>query len=182
MIIPDSVIAAVPKSPLANDFIYGANKMWERLTLVHDGTIPYLAYDMATLANAVEMYYKGFIEVSGGEALEKASKNLMENSHSLIALTKHIEEYITYLSSDRSYSARDERFKFLKNLSSAYLDGRYHMFAIEANVSKEDFDKCFEWASKQRQFILDMILPPTKDQDKILSKEEDEYERELKGE
>ena len=100
MLIPESIIKATPKDPTNNEFFHNANMMWKRLELIRNDEVPFLDFDMATLANAIELYYKGFIKASG----TNVPKSLMEESHSLVRLTEQIEAQIMPLSAPLSIS------------------------------------------------------------------------------
>lgn len=151
MLIPDSIIKATPKDPTNNEFFHNADMMWKRLKLIRNDEIPFLDFDMATLANAIELYYKGFIKASG----TNVPKSLMEESHSLVRLTEQIEAQIMPLSAPLSRSEERDRRNFLFDLQNMYIDARYRY----VDVDKRDFNHCFDWAEKQKNLILETLKP-----------------------
>lgn len=151
MIIPSAVLNAVTKLPTDNDFIYGAEALYTRMKDVEAGVCSYICPDMATLANMVEMYYKGMLASSG----LKVDSYLLEKTHSLSALHSEISTRIVELSPGLSKTDRYSTRKFLDDLSAMYIDARYH----NAQPTFEEFKACFAWAKKQREIIMSTLDP-----------------------
>lgn len=152
MNIPNSIKNSVVKSPLDRVEFYNAEEMWARLQFVKEQKVPFIKQDMATLANTVELYYKGLIKASG----IKVSEHLMCESHSLYALTNEIENRIMPLSAPLSRTEERDRRNFLMDLSSMYIDARYR----SVDVDFEEFKTCMDWAENQIRLIRESLLPP----------------------
>lgn len=153
--IPSCITNAIHKDVMDNNFFYGAEQMWQRLTDVKEGKVPYLNIDMALLANFMECYYKGFLLASG----VNVPAHIMNESHSLVRLTEEIESRICPLQYNMSKTEERDRRNFLFDLGSKYIDCRYN----NEQVSKEDFLQCYEWAKKQKELIHNILKPPAKE-------------------
>ena len=151
MNIPSCITNAMIKSPIDNDYFYGASKMWERLSHIRDGSVNYLDIDMAMLANYVECLYKGFLLASGANV----SEHVMKESHSLLRLTEEIETKICPLQHNLSRSDERDRRNFLIDLSEKYITCRY----CNEQICFEDFCKCYDWAKAQKEMIYSMLVP-----------------------
>lgn len=156
MNIPSCITSAIHKDVMDNDFFYGAEQMWTRLTDVRTGKVEYLNIDMSLLANFVECYYKGFLQASGVPVPER----IMKETHSLLRLTEEIETRICPLQYGMSRTEERDRRNFLNDLSDKYIDCRYR----NEQVSKEDFFKCYDWAKGQKGKIEDYLRPKYKDE------------------
>lgn len=151
MFIPDSVKNAMPKDPTNNTFFHNADMMWKRLELIRNDEIEFIDCDMAILSNVVELYYKGFIIASG----IRVPESLINESHSLVRLTEQIETQIMPLSAPLSKTDERDRRNFLFDLQNMYIDARYGY----VDVTKKDFNYCFDWAKKQKDLILETLKP-----------------------
>lgn len=158
MIIPDSILKSVEKKPTDNDKIYAAEDMYKRLKLVVNEDIPYFNFDMATLANSLELYYKGYLEASG----LNLDRHLMNESHSLSSLFTEISTRIEPPADVSSPSASRDMRMFLKNLSALYIDARYN----NAQISFDEFKKCFQFLTSQRNYVMGR-LDPSRAWDKV---------------
>lgn len=154
MIIPDSVVKSIPSKPIDNNFIYCAMDMWERIEEISEGKVKFQNFDMALLANCMELFYKGLLQSSG----LKVSEHLMNNSHSLYTLHNEIENRIMSLSGTMTIQERRDYNNFLKDLSDMYISTRYSY----EQSSLEEFQKCVIWARNQRDIIMN-TLDPTKE-------------------
>lgn len=163
MLIPDSVMKAIPNKPADNNFIYSATDMWKRLEEIADGKVQFQNFDMALLANCVELYYKGMLQSSG----LKVSEHLMQNSHSLYALHNEIENRIMSLTGTLTIGERRDYNNFLKDLSDMYISTRYN----NVQVTFDEFKKCLNWARAQRDTVMN-TLDPTGEWKKKFIKEE----------
>ena len=150
MIIPDSVINQLQKKPTDNEKIYVAEDMYEDIMSKTRDT--YKNYHMSVLANALELYYKGVLEASGLQV----DPYLMKKSHSLHTLHAEIESRIGVML-DVCNSKSEERalHQFLVDLSSLYIDARYHF----AQTSYEDFCKCRTYLEHQRDKCMSLLDP-----------------------
>ena len=166
MNIPSCITSAIKKDVFANDYFYGADQLWERLTEVRRGRVKYINADMSMLANCVELYYKGLLYASK----VKVPEDVMKESHSLLRLTDEIETKICPLQYNMTLSERRDRKNFLIDLGAKYITCRYH----NEQVSREDFCKCYDWAKGQKEIIKE-ILAPNVEKDIVL--DDDEYER-----
>lgn len=156
MLIPSCITNAVTKSPMDNNYFYGAEQMWERLTAIKNGSVKYLNIDMSLLANCVECYYKGFLVAAGVNVPE----TVLKTSHSLLRLTEEIESRICPLQYNLSRTDERDRRNFLNDLSSKYITCRYN----NEQVPKEDFLQCYAWAEKQREIVIKTLQPPKEPQ------------------
>ena len=59
MILPESAPMQEKDYPYLNH----ANAMWKRLGMIKNGTIAYCSDDYAALANTLERFYKGFLQI-----------------------------------------------------------------------------------------------------------------------
>ena len=151
MYIPDVVKAAVVKSPLDNNYFYGAEQMWDRLTKIRNDEIEYLNIDMSMLANCVELLYKGFLTAAGIDVAVSVGI-----THNLCTLVTEIEKKICPLQYIENQADLKKRKIFLDELSKKYLSTKYY----NDQVTKEEFQACYDWAAKQRQLIMDYLIPP----------------------
>lgn len=149
MYIPDSVLKTIEKKPTDNDYIYGAEQMFKRLSSITEES--YLCIDMSMLANTLELYYKGVLEASG----LNIDPYLMEESHSLSRLYAEVSSRITPLGNESSRDEQREKNNFLKNISALYIDARYH----NAYTSYEDFCKCRIFLNDQRERCMTLLDP-----------------------
>lgn len=152
MIIPDCIKNAVTKLPTDNDYFYGADMIWSRLEKVRNNQIDYIPYDMATLSNCLEMYYKGIIEASG----IIISEHTMKESHYLPELFSQVNERIVPLIPNMDRTQDREVRIFLKNVSEMYISTRYK----NAQPSFDDFCAVYDFVEKQRELIFNTLLPP----------------------
>ncbi len=164
MNIPSCITNAIIKSPLDNDYFYGASEMWERLSDVRNNKVKYLNIDMALLANYIECLYKGFLLSSG----VNVSEHVMKESHSLLRLTEEIETKICPLQHNLSRTEERDRRFFLMDLSEKYISCRYY----NEQVSFDDFCKCFDWAKIQKDVIHNILNPPQNENIRYYENEE----------
>lgn len=148
MFIPESVLQSVEKRPIDNDYIYGAEEMYDDLMSRDQNT--YKNFHMSILANALEMYYKGVLQASGLIVPE----NMMKNHH-LAVLYDEISSRITPLGNETTTQEKREVRLFLNNLSHLYIDAKYH----HAQTSYEDFQKCRLFLSNQRERCMSLLDP-----------------------
>lgn len=59
MILPESAPMQEKDYPYLNH----ANAMWKRLGMIKNGAIEYCSDDYAALANTLERFYKGFLQI-----------------------------------------------------------------------------------------------------------------------
>lgn len=151
MNIPSCILNSINKDIMDNNFFYGAEQMWQRLTDVKNKKVQYFDIDMSMLANCIECYYKGFLEASGVTVPE----HIMKEGHNLLRLTDEIESRICPLQYNMTKSEDRDRRNFLWDLSHKYIDCRYN----HEQVSFEDFLKCYNWVNKQRDLIFNTLKP-----------------------
>lgn len=153
MFIPDIIKNAITTSPLDNALFFQAEDMWNRLSEVRYNRISYINEDMALLTKTCERFYKGFIIANNLK--DKAPVDLMEDSHSLLRLTDFIEANICELQSNLTREDKKVRANFLHDFSKKYITCSY----FYDQPSKEEFDTCFDWVSKQRELIINYFKP-----------------------
>ena len=163
MIIPDSVLSSIPKKASDNIYIFSANDMYTRLRDILNKKVDFIPQDMSMLANAAELYYKGFI-VASGIAVDD---EVLHKSHSLNTLVSVIEQNVCNLTTSRDKETLRDRRVFLNDLTDLYYSTRYRF----SQPSFDDFKKCMEWLTKQRDFIIE-TLDPQFDKEKYDTKEE----------
>lgn len=149
MIIPDSVLNKIEKKPIDNEKIYVAEEMYEDLMSRTKETYRY--YQMAVLANTLELYYKGLLDASG----LIVSEHLMKESHDLCALNSEISSRIQDINNCKSQGEERSLRSYLRELSGLYIDARYH----NAQTSFEDFDKCRQYLTIQREKCMSLLDP-----------------------
>lgn len=155
MFIPSCITNAVTKSPLDNDYFFNAESAWQRLSDIRNDKVTYINEDMAMLVNTCERYYKAFIQANN----IPVPNYVMKESHSLVKLTELIELSICPLQTNMTVRDEKERYKFLKDFSDKYISCRYY----NDQPTKEEFNACFDWVSKQRDLIISMIKDTNKD-------------------
>lgn len=148
MYIPDSVLKNIEKKPTDNDYIYGAEQMYKRLSSITEET--YLDIDMSMLANALEMYYKGVLDASGLNI-----DSYLMKTHSLNELYREISVRISPLGNETTENDKRELRHYLNDLTALYVDARYHY----AQTPYEDFDKNRLFLSNQRERCMTMLDP-----------------------
>lgn len=161
MYIPESVLKNMERKPTDNDFIYGAEEMYEDIMSRDENT--YRNYHMAVLANTLEMYYKGVLSASG----LNLDEHLMKESHSLAALNEEISTRIQPLNNATTTGDKKALREYLHTLSALYIDARYH----HAQTSFDDFDKCRQFLTDQRRRCMS-LLDPSMEWDKPRAKTE----------
>ncbi len=148
MFIPESVLESVEKRPIDNDYIYGAEEMYDDLTSRDQNT--YKNFHMSILANALEMYYKGVLQASGLQI-----SDYVMSSHNLYPLYSEIATRISPLGNETTPQEKRDVRTFLNNLTHLYIDAKYH----HAQISYEDFQKCRTFLTNQRERCMSLLDP-----------------------
>lgn len=91
MILPESAPMQEKDYPYLNH----ANAMWKRLGMIKNGAIEYCSDDYAALANTLERFYKGFLQIQMDLNPDyKLPKGYLTNDHDLVKLVKKISVFV----------------------------------------------------------------------------------------
>lgn len=140
--------------------------MWKRLEKIKNNEIEFEQFDMSTLSNAIELYYKGFIEEKGLNAPEYIIR-----SHYLTDLVYYVEK--SGYKSNPNISKKDikKRHEMLKRLQALYIETRYGFVYVDKN----EFNRAYNWGIQQRDYIKNKLNEKQNENNL-----EDNYENESK--
>ena len=151
MVIPSNVMKSIEKKPTDNNFIYGAEMLYKRLSDVIAGKVEYCFYDMATAANCLEMYYKGMLEASGCNV----SPTVMYESHNLKELYNLVCIECIPLTPNADIQTQRDIGRFLKELSAEYINARYNASC----PLESEFKGVMEFITSHREKIMSTLDP-----------------------
>lgn len=141
-------------NPMFNHYIAHAEEMWDEIEAVQKGDIPFRSHHQSMLANAYEMYCKGYLELKlddekSGYRLSQVAYNDLFDRHNLKGLVHEIynQGFLPLMPKDR-YEQKDFD-KFLVKMKRDYTDTRYERFA-----EFDEFKEAFDTISVQRQMII----------------------------
>ena len=171
MKIPASVLKNLTFGPLDNPYIHGAEDMYERLCDIRDEKVKYHYFDMSTLSNCMELYYKGLLD----KKCDTVDKEFFEKTHYLPALVRDVENRVQPILGNISKQDRRDVMNIFRDLSDYYISARYNHNPIPF----ETFKEAMKLLDSQRYAVLS-ILDPEKSWDK--KKETSEEKEEQKEE
>ena len=167
MYIPSIALETVKKNPLNNCYFNHAEKSWDRLAKVRNGSIEYIWDDFSSLIGTLERFYKGLIQskLDSIEAYKVPDKYL--RGHCLQKYVNEIENNFTPLFAGKTNRERHQINRFLYDLETLYATSRY-----EEYPTFEDFKNLYTFVEIQRTAIYDYLLP--KQQESVYEEDYDE--------
>lgn len=158
MIIPESVTSYIEKGPMDNLYFYKANASWARLTLIANGSIPYISDDYSALINTLERFYKGVLQSKlDNDDSYHLPIGFLTMDHNLRKLADEIEHFLP-LFVIHSVSDMRVRNNFLDSLRKAYTTARYTQ-----DFSFEEFKNLYSFIQKQKNAIEQYLQPKIKE-------------------
>lgn len=148
MILPESAPMQEKDYPYLNH----ANAMWKRLGMIRNGTIEYCSDDYAALANTLERFYKGFLQIQMDLNPDyKLPKGYLTNDHDLVKLVKKISAFVPLykLSTPEECQIRN---KFLMEFRRAYSQARYNV-----EIPFEQFCQVYDLVAEQKKILDDYL-------------------------
>ena len=148
MILPESAPTQEKDYPYLNH----ANAMWKRLGIVRNGTIEYCSDDYAALANTLERFYKGFLQIQMDLNPDyKLPKGYLTNDHDLVKLVKKISVFVPLYKSSTPEECQI-RNKFLMEFRRAYSQARYNV-----EIPFEQFCQVYDLVAEQKKILDDYL-------------------------
>lgn len=148
MILPESAPMQAKDYPYLNH----ANAMWKRLGIVRNGMIEYCSDDYAALANTLERFYKGFLQIQMDLNPDyKLPKGYLTNDHDLVKLVKKISAFVPLYKSNTPEECQI-RNKFLMEFRRAYSQARYSV-----EIPFEQFCQVYDLVAEQKKILDDYL-------------------------
>lgn len=148
MILPESAPMQEKDYPYLNH----ANAMWKRLGIIRNGTIEYCSDDYAALANTLERFYKGFLQIQMDLNPDyKLPKGYLTNDHDLVKLVKKISVFVPLYKSSTPEECQI-RNKFLMEFRRAYSQARYSV-----EIPFEQFCQVYDLVAEQKKILDDYL-------------------------
>ena len=162
MNIPSFIHNQIPKNPFCNNYYSHADENWTRLSMIADGSIPYISSDLALLVNTLELEYKGFLkcmvqnrsdyELPLIDGNEDNPEYYLQKDHYLKGLVREIERHFVNMSPVRTKRDRIEHDRFLVSLQWEYTNSRYTSYP-----SFDEFLSIYKFAQTQKTALRDYI-------------------------
>ena len=149
MILPQS---APTQKVNDNHYLKHARDMWKRLGLVRKGTLEYCSDDYAALANTLERFYKGFLQVQLDNNPDYVlPKGYLTNDHDLVKLVKKISAFVPLYKTEtqEDYKIRNT---FLFDLRKAYTQARYTV-----EIPYTQFCQVYDLVAEQKKILEDFL-------------------------
>lgn len=139
MILPESAPMQEKDYPYLNH----ANAMWKRLGMIKNGAIEYCSDDYAALANTLERFYKGFLQIQMDLNPDyKLPKGYLTNDHDLVKLVKKISVFVPLYKTETQ-----EDYKIRNALNGEWIYDSVRILypdtRITDNVLHKEFDKIY---------------------------------------
>lgn len=148
MILPESAPMQEKDYPYLNH----ANAMWKRLGMIRNGTIEYCSDDYAALANTLERFYKGFLQIQMDLNPDyKLPKGYLTNDHDLVKLVKKISVFVPLYKSSTPEECQI-RNKFLMEFRRACSQARYNV-----EIPFEQFCQVYDLVAEQKKILDDYL-------------------------
>lgn len=148
MILPESAPMQEKDYPYLNH----ANAMWKRLGMIKNGAIEYCSDDYAALANTLERFYKGFLQIQMDLNPDyKLPKGYLTNDHDLVKLVKKISVFVPLYKSSTPEECQI-RNKFLMEFRRVYSQARYSV-----EIPFEQFCQVYDLVAEQKKILDDYL-------------------------
>ena len=148
MILPESAPMQEKDYPYLNH----ANAMWKRLGMIKNGAIEYCSDDYAALANTLERFYKGFLQIQMDLNPDyKLPKGYLTNDHDLVKLVKKISVFVPLYKSSTPEECQI-RNKFLMEFRRAYSQARYTV-----EIPYTQFCQVYDLVAEQKKILDDYL-------------------------